>query len=81
MPEQPSSPDYKLTLTSSLFGAQILFVVFGGLVTLPVLTGLDPGVALLTAGAGTLIFQFITKRKVPVFLASSFAFLAPSWWL
>jgi uracil permease len=77
MPEQSSSPDYKLTLTSSLFGAQILFVVFGGLVTLPVLTGLDPGVALLTAGAGTLIFQFITKRKVPVFLASSFAFLAP----
>jgi uracil permease len=77
MPEQTSSPDYKLTLTSSLFGAQILFVVFGGLVTLPVLTGLDPGVALLTAGAGTLIFQFITKRKVPVFLASSFAFLAP----
>ena len=77
MPEQTSSPDYKLTLASSLFGAQILFVVFGGLVTLPVLTGLDPGVALLTAGAGTLIFQLITKRKVPVFLASSFAFLAP----
>ncbi|MGD8524264.1 MAG: solute carrier family 23 protein [Desulfobacterales bacterium] len=77
MPEQTSSPDYKLTLASSLFGAQILFVVFGGLVTLPVLTGLDPGVALLTAGAGTLIFQFITQRKVPVFLASSFAFLAP----
>ncbi len=77
MPEQTSSPDYKLTLTSSLFGAQIVFVVFGGLVTLPILTGLEPGVALLTAGVGTLIFQFITQRKVPVFLASSFAFLTP----
>jgi uracil permease len=43
----------------------------------PLLTGLDPNVALFTAGAGTLLFQFITKRMVPVFLASSFAFIAP----
>jgi uracil permease len=41
----------------------------------PLLTGLDPNVALFTAGAGTLLFQVITKGKVPVFLASSFAFI------
>ena len=44
---------------------------------MPLLTGLDPNVALFTAGAGTLIFQVCTRGKVPVFLASSFAFIAP----
>jgi uracil permease len=60
-----------------LIGAQMLFVAFGALVLVPLLTGLNPNVALFTAGAGTLIFQLITRRKVPVFLASSFAFIAP----
>jgi len=60
-----------------LVGAQMLFVAFGALVLVPLLTGLDPNVALLTAGAGTLLFQAITRRSVPVFLASSFAFIAP----
>lgn len=60
-----------------LIGAQMLFVAFGALVLVPLLTGLDPNVALFTAGAGTLLFQLITKRSVPVFLASSFAFIAP----
>jgi uracil permease len=60
-----------------LIGAQMLFVAFGALVLVPLLTGLNPNVALFTAGAGTLIFQLITGRKVPVFLASSFAFIAP----
>jgi uracil permease len=55
----------------------MLFVAFGALVLAPLLTGLDPNVALFTAGAGTLLFQVITKGKVPVFLASSFAFIAP----
>lgn len=60
-----------------LTGAQMLFVAFGALVLVPLLTGLDPSVALFTAGAGTLIFHAVTKRTVPVFLASSFAFIAP----
>lgn len=60
-----------------LLGAQMLFVAFGALVLVPILTGLDPSVALFTAGAGTLVFQLVTKRQVPVFLASSFAFIAP----
>ena len=55
----------------------MLFVAFGALVLVPLLTGLDPNVALFTAGAGTLIFQLVTRRRVPVFLASSFAFIAP----
>ncbi|MBT8507334.1 uracil permease [Methanomicrobiaceae archaeon CYW5] len=56
-------------------GVQILFVAFGALVLVPLLTGLDPNVALFTAGLGTLIFQVITRWKVPIFLASSFAFI------
>ena len=58
-------------------GAQMLFVAFGALVLVPLLTGLNPNVALFTAGVGTLLFQLTTKGKVPVFLASSFAFIAP----
>ncbi|ASM52187.1 uracil permease [Pseudoalteromonas espejiana DSM 9414] len=60
-----------------LTGAQMLFVAFGALVLVPLLTGLDPSVALFTAGLGTLLFQVVTKGKVPIFLASSFAFIAP----
>ncbi|MEO2268338.1 uracil-xanthine permease family protein [Pseudoalteromonas sp. YIC-656] len=60
-----------------LTGAQMLFVAFGALVLVPLLTGLDANVALFTAGAGTLAFQWITRGQVPVFLASSFAFIAP----
>ncbi len=60
-----------------LAGAQMLFVAFGALVLMPLITGMDPNVALFTAGLGTLLFQLITKRQVPVFLASSFAFIAP----
>jgi uracil permease len=55
----------------------MLFVAFGALVLVPLLTGLDPNVALFTAGLGTLVFQVITKGKIPIFLASSFAFIAP----
>ena len=72
-----SSSEYSFRLKDSLIGAQMLFVAFGALVLVPLLTGLDPNVALFTAGAGTLLFQVITKRKVPIFLASSFAFIAP----
>lgn len=60
-----------------IVGAQMLFVAFGALVLVPLLTGLNPNVALFTAGAGTLLFQLVTRRQVPVFLASSFAFIAP----
>ncbi|WP_421863305.1 uracil-xanthine permease family protein [Motiliproteus sp.] len=63
------------SLHPSILGAQMLFVAFGALVLVPILTGLDPNVALFTAGLGTLVFQIVTKRSVPIFLASSFAFI------
>lgn len=64
-------------LRTLLVGAQMLFVAFGALVLVPLLTGLDPNVALFTAGVGTLVFHAVTGVSVPVFLASSFAFIAP----
>jgi len=60
-----------------VIGIQFLFVAFGATVLVPLLIDIDPAVALFTAGVGTLIFHLITKGKVPVFLGSSFAFIAP----
>jgi uracil permease len=51
--------------------------MFGATVLVPLITGLDIGVTLFAAGIGTLLFHFLTKRKVPVFLGSSFAFIPP----
>lgn len=68
---------YQFRGKDALLGAQMLFVAFGALVLVPLLTGLDSNVALFTAGAGTLLFQLVTRGQVPVFLASSFAFIAP----
>ena len=65
------------TTQKIVVGAQFLFVAFGATVLVPLLVGLDPSVALLTAGIGTLIFHAVTKGKVPIFLGSSFAFIAP----
>ncbi|EHO48703.1 NCS2 family protein [Haemophilus sp. oral taxon 851] len=65
------------TLKQSFVGLQMLFVAFGALVLVPLITGLDSNTALLTAGVGTLLFQLCTGKRVPIFLASSFAFIAP----
>ena len=72
-----SPTTYRLQAKDIIVGAQMLFIAFGALVLVPILTGLNPNVALFTAGLGTLLFQLITRGKVPVFLASSFAFIAP----
>ena len=70
--------DYNFRVKDSIMGLQFLFVAFGALVLVPILTGLDPNVALFTAGIGTLVFQFVNRNCVPpIFLASSFAFIAP----
>jgi uracil permease len=55
----------------------MLFVAFGATVLVPILIGIDPAVALFTAGVGTLLFHFVTGGVVPVFLGSSFVFIAP----
>lgn len=73
----PMAPKITHSWQDVFAGAQMLFVAFGALVLVPLLTGLNPNVALFTAGVGTLLFQLTTKGRVPVFLASSFAFIAP----
>ncbi len=60
-----------------IVGTQFLFVAFGATVLVPLLVGIDPSIALFSAGIGTLIFHLVTKGQVPVFLGSSFAFIAP----
>lgn len=73
----PSLAENQSKLKQSFVGLQMLFVAFGALVLVPLITGLDSNTALLTAGVGTLLFQFCTGKQVPIFLASSFAFIAP----
>lgn len=58
-----------------VLGIQHMFAMFGATILVPMLTGLDVSTTLLFAGLGTLLFHFLTKRKVPAFLGSSFAFL------
>ena len=61
----------------TIVGIQFLFVAFGATVLMPLLVGIDPSTALLTAGVGTLLFHLVTKGKVPIYLGSNFAFVAP----
>ena len=65
------------TSRKTIVGVQFLLVAFGSTVLVPLLVGLDPATALFTAGIGTFIFHLVTKGKVPIFLGSSFAFIAP----
>ena len=60
-----------------ILSVQHLFAMFGATVLVPLLVGINPCIAIMTAGIGTLIFQLCTKGKVPVFLGSSFAFISP----
>lgn len=78
------SPDSSVISAKSLplskrfiLSLQHFVAMFGATVLVPLLTGLDPLVALFTAGLGTLVFHFVTGGVVPVFLGSSFAFIAP----
>lgn len=66
----------KLSVRSKLLlGIQHVLAMFGATVLVPFLTGLNPSIALLSAGIGTILFHLCTKRIVPVFLGSSFAFI------
>jgi uracil permease len=73
--KRSSTKALKENLLNCVLGFQHLIAMFGATVLVPILTGLDPSVALFSAGVGTLIFHLCTKRKVPVFLGSSFAFI------
>lgn len=72
-----TSPPELSPVRKGIVGVQFLFVAFGATVLVPLLVGLDPSTALFTAGIGTLIFHLVSKGKVPIFLGSSFAFIAP----
>ena len=67
-------PNPPLWLVLSL---QHLFAMFGATILVPVLTGLSPAVALVTSGLGTLLYMAVTGFKIPAYLGSSFAFIAP----
>lgn len=67
----------KQNIKDWILSVQHLFAMFGATVLVPLLVGINPSIAILTAGIGTLIFHLCTKRKVPVFLGSSFAFITP----
>lgn len=69
--------DYINPAKKIILGLQHTFTMFGATVLVPIITGFNISVALFMAGCGTLLFYFITKRKVPAFLGSSFAFIAP----
>ena len=60
-----------------ILALQHMFAMFGSTVLVPALTGLNQAVALFTSGLGTLVFHLITQGKVPAYLGSSFAFIAP----
>ncbi len=51
--------------------------MFGSTILVPYLVDLDPAVALISSGLGTLAFMLITKGQVPAYLGSSFAFITP----
>ena len=51
--------------------------MFGATVLVPILTGLDPGVGLMTSGIGTILYLICVRNKIPSYLGSSFAFIAP----
>lgn len=77
MSKKPFKINPDLNLRNTIIGIQFLFVAFGATVLVPLLVGIDPSVALFTAGIGTLIYHLFTGGQVPIFLGSSFAFIAP----
>lgn len=67
----------KQNIKDWILSIQHLFCMFGACILVPLLIGINPSIAIMTAGIGTLIFHLCTKGKVPVFLGSSFAFITP----
>ncbi|WP_160679520.1 uracil permease [Clostridium sp. C8-1-8] len=68
----------KLPLKTAIpLSLQHLFAMFGSSVLVPILFNVDPSIVLFFNGIGTLLYAFITKKKIPAYLGSSFAFIAP----
>ena len=72
----PTPTKGKLSASGIVLSFQHVLAMFGATVLVPFITGLNPSIALLGAGVGTLLFHLVTGGKVPVFLGSSFAFIS-----
>ena len=72
---QPKLKNRRETVKNVILSFQHMFAMLGATILVPILAGMSISIALLSAGIGTIIFYFLTKKKVPVFLGSSFAFL------
>lgn len=70
--------DEKLPILETIpLSLQHLFAMFGATILVPLIFGIDPSIALLMNGIGTILYSFVTKGKIPAYLGSSFAFIAP----
>jgi len=70
--------DEKLPVIQAIpLALQHLMAMFGATVLVPILTGLDPSLAIMTSGAGTILYLLLTRNKIPSYLGSSFAFIGP----
>ena len=69
--------NFKREFKDWMMGLQFLLCALGAVVLVPLLTGLNPSSAILSAGLATLVFHLCTKKQVPIFLGSSFAFISP----
>lgn len=78
MAQRTIQTDEKLPVLQAIpLALQHLMAMFGATVLVPVLTGLDPSLAIMTSGAGTILYLILTKNKIPSYLGSSFAFIGP----
>ena len=66
---------WKTYAKNTVLGFQHVFAMMGSNILVPLITNLPPYISLVTAGLGTIVFHFVTQRKVPVFLGSSFSFV------
>jgi NCS2 family nucleobase:cation symporter-2 len=72
------APDERLSWPRTIgIGLQHIAAMFGATFLVPILTGMSPTTTLFFSGIGTMLFLLITKNRVPSYLGSSFAFLAP----
>ena len=78
MAERTIQTDEKPPILQAIpLALQHLMAMFGATVLVPILTGLDPSLAIMTSGAGTILYLILTKNKIPSYLGSSFAFIGP----
>ena len=77
-PGEVVAPDERLSWPRSIgIGAQHVLAMFGATFLVPLLTGFPPTTTLFFSGIGTLVFLVITGNRLPSYLGSSFAFIAP----